>query len=59
MDVHQTDPLVTGPPPSLVIYEQTSHFTGTITRQGEGGSFELPFSGDGFKEYTAVSSVAP
>jgi hypothetical protein len=28
MYVQKTDPLSTGPPPSLVIYEQTSHFTG-------------------------------
>lgn len=59
MDVYQTDPLATGPPPSLVIYEQTSHFRGTITWQGEQGSVEFPFAGDGFKEYTAISNPAP
>ena len=59
MDVLETDPLATGPPPSLVIYEQTSHFTGTITLQGEGEPRISHFEGDGFKEYTAISSATP
>jgi hypothetical protein len=56
MDVQQTDPLVTGPPPGLVIYEQTSHFSGTIIIQGQSSS-EITFAGDGFKEYTGVTSA--
>lgn len=59
MDVLKTDPLATGPPPSLVIYEQPCHFTGTVTMQGEGSPKKLSFEGDGFKEYTAITSATP
>jgi hypothetical protein len=59
MDVQKTEPLPTGPPPSLVIYEQTSHFSGKVTFLGQGGPNEIPLEGDGFKEYTATSSATP
>ena len=54
----KTDPLASGPPPSLVIYEQPCHFSGTLTIRNEWFPVEIPFEGDGFKEYTATS-VAP
>ena len=55
MDIQKTEPLATGPAPSLVIYEQPSHFTGTVT-QSQG---TVSFAGDGFAEYTAISKTAP
>jgi hypothetical protein len=55
MDIQKTEPLVTGPAPSLVIYEQPSHFTGTISRN----LGTVSFGGDGFAEYTAVSKATP
>ena len=55
MDAEKTEPLATGPPPSLVIYEQTAHYTGTITVKNGSVPSKLSFSGDGFKEYTATS----
>ena len=57
MNVQQTQPLPTGPPPSLVIYEQTARYTGTVTVQSQ--RIAIPVSGDAFKEYTAISSAAP
>jgi hypothetical protein len=51
MDAQSTDPLATGPAPSLVIYEQPTHFTGTITQ----GQNTTTFAVDGFVEYTAIS----
>jgi hypothetical protein len=51
MDTQSTDPLATGPAPSLVIYEQPTHFTGTITQ----GQNTATFAVDGFVEYTAIS----
>lgn len=55
MNVGKTEPLATGPPPSLVIYEQTAHYTGTITVKSRPFPRESFFDGDGFKEYTATS----
>jgi hypothetical protein len=57
MDVQKTEPLATGPPPSLVIYEQPAHFSGTITVDDPICPTKTPFEGDGFKEYTAISSA--
>jgi hypothetical protein len=56
MNAQSTDPLATGPPPSLVIYEQTCHFKGTVTVQSKWFPIETSFEGDGFKEYTATSA---
>jgi hypothetical protein len=57
MNVLQTQPLPTGPPPSLVIYEQTALYTGTVTVRSEG--IAIPVVGEAFKEYTAISRAAP
>jgi hypothetical protein len=57
MDVQKTEPLSSGPPPSAVIYEQPTHFTGSVTLQGQSASSPILFEGDGFKEYTAATSA--
>ncbi len=57
MDVQKTEPLSTGPPPAAVIYEQPTHFTGSVTLQGQSASSPISFEGDGFKEYTATTSA--
>ena len=59
MDVQKTQPLGTGPPPSLVIYEQLSHFTGKLAVRDPSDPEEIYFDGDGFKEYTAVTAANP
>jgi hypothetical protein len=57
MDVQKTAPLPTGPPPSLVIYEQPSHFSGTVTIHDGWFPLSIPFDGNGFKVYTAISAA--
>lgn len=59
MDIQKTEPLGTGPPPSLVIYEQPSHFAGTVNVRDRLLPREISFEGNGFKEYTAVTSANP
>src|SRR5262249_31208947 len=57
MDAHQTEPLSSGLPPgsgNLIIYEQTAHFQGQVVAISASGNWNTTFSGDGFKEYTAV-----
>ena len=56
IDILKTEPLATGPPPSLVIYEQPAHFTGTLV---QGQAPPVDFEGDGFAEYTAISRTGP
>jgi hypothetical protein len=52
MDVIATDPLSAPmPPPRAVIYEQTVAYTGQATVNGA----PLAFTGNGFKEFTAVA----
>lgn len=57
MDVQKTAPLATGAPPSLVIYEQPSHFSGTVTIHEGWLPIKIAVDGNGFKEYTATSSA--
>ena len=52
--VQKTEPLASGPPPALVIYEQPSHFTGLL-KSSNGSAPSLSFEGDGFSEYTGKS----
>ena len=59
MNVQKTEPLRSGPPPSLVIYEQPCRFSGRITLQDQWRPVEIPFEGNGFKEYTATTYPAP
>jgi len=55
LQIQKTQPLLTGEPPSLVIYEQTSHFTGSLTPNG---AAPINFAGDGFAEYTSISKAS-
>ncbi len=57
LQVTKSDPLSSGPAPSMVIYEQPTHFEGVLT-DVTGGSAPAVFSGDGFSEYTNLSRVA-
>ena len=57
MDVEKTDPLPAIP--GLIIYEQPTHFAGTVTSDIDGHESALPFEGNGFKEYTASVNVNP
>ena len=52
MNTTQSDPLPAFP--GLIIYEQTSQFTGTVTST-KGGP-PIDFEGNGFKEYTAYAN---
>ena len=56
MDVISTDPLrgpLPFPLPDVIIYEQTSRYTGTVQQIGTRLA-PLTFQGNGFKEYTAT-----
>jgi hypothetical protein len=56
MDVQNTEPLVTGAPPAIVIYEQPTHFTGKVTFNNDTAA-QVTIDGYGFKEYTAKTSA--
>ena len=52
MNVQQTDPLsAPGPLPKAIIYEQTVTYTGQTWIDGK----QMSFTGNGFKEYTAIA----
>jgi len=58
IDVTKTDPLPVFP--GQIIYEQPSHFAGSVTFEDRAGDspLKIQFEGSGFKEYTAVTSSA-